>query len=63
MEPKDTKTTIHPLFTTDPNHPLLPGIVFDGSPEEAEDWGAFQEEALSDEDAWDSAFDVEVDHD
>ena len=37
----------------------LPGVIVEVSPEEAEAWGAFQEDALTEADAKESAFDTE----
>jgi hypothetical protein len=38
----------------------LPGVIIEVDPDEADAWGAFHEDALSEADAIASAFDTEV---
>jgi hypothetical protein len=50
-----------PIISTNMEHFGIPGVVIELDPEEAEAWGAFEEDAISLEDALESQIDAEVD--
>jgi len=50
---------MQPLVTSDPAAFGLAGVILDLDPDDAADLGAFPEDALSLEDAWDSNTDEE----
>ena len=52
-------TPMQPLVTSDPAAFGLAGVILDLDPDDAADLGAFPEDALSLEDAWDSNTDEE----
>lgn len=54
-----TETSQGPLITTDLDAFGTPGVVVEVDPETAAELGAFEETALSEEDAWDAAVEGE----
>ena len=49
-----------PLVSRSPDDLLVPGVVVEVTPEEAAVMGAFEETALSEDDAWEANADVGV---
>ena len=56
--PPVTRVTRDPVISNDIRDLLTPGVQVEVDPEEAERLGAFEETALSEEDAWDSNADL-----
>lgn len=47
-----------PIYTTNPDYAFLPGVVVIVDPDDVEKWGiGVEENAISDEDAWDASAD------
>lgn len=54
MEAESKQIQHDPIVTTEMAELAIPGVVVEFDPDEAERLGAFEETALSEEDAWDS---------
>ena len=52
-----------PLMSRSPDDLLMPGVVVEVTPDEAAAMGAFEETALSEDDAWEANADVGVEAD
>ena len=50
----------YPIISTNMAHFGLPGVVVELDPDEAEAWGAFEETAITEQDAIDSDFETEA---
>lgn len=63
MSNKDPKITRHrqmPVISQNPADELTPGVMVEYSREEAARLGAFEEDAMSEADAWEANFDLEA---
>ncbi len=49
-----------PIYSSNPDDLQFPGVILIVDPEEADDMGAFEETAMSEEDAWESNMDLGV---
>lgn len=50
----------YPIISTNMAHFGLPGVVVELDPDEAEAWGAFEETAITEQDAIESEIEIEA---